>query len=289
LFITIEVTSIYSEIKPLIRKLLFSLNSLNFNESNKALEKLKAKLVVAKEKQSADSERVLNELYVIDRLVDMLATYSEVWSKILKMEFSSSWHSLQDALDLLRLIKRLSDCRQRHNIDYFENQLLELEKLYPYNIFFSVGAIAEKFKCSICGKDINSFDCPHVKGELYQGQMAYAIAQNITELNHVSMVIHPRDKRCVVKYDNNGDQFKAVRFLSDLIRSHKMQLLHFGKLEFSKKTIKNPDFRKMSRNEPCYCGSGKKFKNCCITQEFIETDHVDIVAQPVKIDQIVAY
>lgn len=288
MFTTLEVASIYSEIKPLIRKLLFSLNSLNFHEGNEAVEELKAKLAAAKEKWSTDSERLLNELYVMNRFIYMLASYTEMWSKILKMEFSSSWHSLQDALGLLRQIKRLSDRRQSHDIDYFENQLLELERLYPYNVFLSIGAIVGWFKCSICGKDIDSFDCPHVKGELYRGQMAYAIAQNITELNHVSMVMHPEDKRCVVKYDDNGDQFKGVRFLSDLIRSHDMQLLHFGKLELSKKITKNLDFRKMGRNEPCYCGSGKKFKNCCIEQEFIETDHIDIVAQPVNMDQIVA-
>ena len=32
-----------------------------------------------------------------------------------------------------------------------------------------------------------------------------------------------------------------------------------------KKTINNPKYigKKMSRNEPCFCGSGKKYKRCC--------------------------
>ena len=32
-----------------------------------------------------------------------------------------------------------------------------------------------------------------------------------------------------------------------------------------KKTINNPKYigKKMSRNEPCYCGSNKKYKHCC--------------------------
>ena len=247
MFTTLEVASIYVEIKPLIRKLLFSLNSLNFHEGNEVIEELKATLTAAREKWSPASEKLLNELYVMNRFIYMLAAYAEMWSKIHKMEFSSSWRSLQDALGLLRQIKRLSDCRKSHEIDYFENQLLELEKLYPYNVFLSMGAIVDWFKCSICSKDIDSFDCPHVKGELYQGQMAYAIAHKITELNHVSMVMHPEDKRCVVQYDDKGAQFKGIRFLSDLIRSHDMQLLHFGKLEFSKKIVKNPDFKKGGR------------------------------------------
>jgi hypothetical protein len=118
--------------------------------------------------------------------------------------------------------------------------------------------------------------------------MAVAIAQDITELDHVAMVTRPKDKCCVVQYDDDGPQFKIVRFLSDLINSHRIELFHFGKLEWSKKTTKNPDFRKMGRNEPCYCGSGKKFKKCCVAKAYTETDHVDIVAQPINIDQILA-
>ncbi|HQG32115.1 MAG TPA: SEC-C domain-containing protein [Deltaproteobacteria bacterium] len=47
-------------------------------------------------------------------------------------------------------------------------------------------------------------------------------------------------------------------------------------------------FKRIGRNEPCYCGSGIKFKKCCISKEFVETDHVDIVQQPIDIEQIFA-
>jgi len=288
LFTTPEATSIYSEIQPLIRGLLVSLNNLDFADANQTIKESSDRLLVAKEKSPQDVERVLNEFYVMNRLTDMLAAYSEVWSKILKSEFSSSWHSLQDAINFLGQTKSLSGCPQSHLLDFFENQLVELEKLYPYNVFFSVGIVVDWFKCSICGKDIDSFDCPHTVGELYWGQVAHGIAQNITEMDHVAMVLHPEDKRCVVKYDDDGDQFKAIRFLSELIRLRKMELLHFGKLEFSKKIIKNQDFRRMGRNEPCFCGSGKKFKKCCITKHLLETDHVDIVAQSVNLDEVFA-
>jgi preprotein translocase subunit SecA len=40
----------------------------------------------------------------------------------------------------------------------------------------------------------------------------------------------------------------------------------FGSAEEKKekkpKTIVNNESQKVGRNEPCYCGSGKKFKNC---------------------------
>jgi hypothetical protein len=40
----------------------------------------------------------------------------------------------------------------------------------------------------------------------------------------------------------------------------------------SKKRETNPNYVKIGRNEPCYCGSGKKFKKCCISKEYIEID-----------------
>jgi hypothetical protein len=74
--------------------------------------------------------------------------------------------------------------------------------------------------------------------------------------------------------------------LAKLIKSHDMKVCDFGKLDFKKKVVKNPDFRKIGRNEPCYCGSGKKFKKCCISKEFIETDHVDIVPRPIDLEEV---
>ena len=288
MFSTPEVTSIYAEIKPLIGQLLISINGLDFDRVNEITKELNERLSNAKDGRLQGAESVLDELYILNRLADMLAAYSSVWSRVFKSEFSSSWDSLQDALDLVSKIKRLSGCVQDHLLDYFENQLVELEKLYPYNVFFSVGIVVDRFKCSICSKDIDSFDCPHTAGELYGGQMAHGIAQNITKLDHVAMVKHPEDRRCVAKYDDDGPQFKPIRFLSDLIKSRKVELRHFGKLEFSKKTIENPDFRRMGRNERCFCGSGKKFKKCCIDKALLETDHIDIVARPVNMNEVLA-
>ena len=101
------------------------------------------------------------------------------------------------------------------------------------------------------------------------------------------MVKHPSDKRCVVVYDDNGKQFKLIRFLSELITTNNLQPFDFGELQFSKKKVKNHEFQKKERNSPCYCGSGKKFKKCCISKEYVDGDHVDIVAKPTSIEEII--
>ncbi|MBP9598462.1 MAG: SEC-C domain-containing protein, partial [Desulfobacter sp.] len=259
------------------------LNKKSFEDCLEKARQLELK-IIDKHNNIQQNEDVINDFFVLSRFIDFLSAYMNLWKKLLNHEFSSSWNSLQDSLDLLRLIKKFSSI----NIGFFEDQLLELEKTYPYNIFLSIGATVEKFECSLCGEDIDSADCPHMKGELYGGKMAQGIAKNIVEANHVSFVSIPKDKRCVVKYEDTGEQFKLVRYLSDLINNDRFNIFDFGELQFSKKLKLNPDYVKVGRNEPCFCGSEKKFKRCCISKEYIEGDHVDIVATPKTIDNVIA-
>jgi len=281
---TDEACELFKSIKGKARGALRSLNELRFPDFQKKIHEIKNAIDSAKESDERQEEAMLNDFYVLYRYTDFLIAYSDLWEKLLRHEFSNSWNSLQSALDLLRLIKRFS----KVNIEFFESQLIELEKTYPYNVFFSVGATVEKFECSICALDIDSEDCPHIRGELYGGKMACAIARDIIDMNHVSMVSNPEDKRCVVKYEDNGEQFKLVRYLADFISQGNFNISDFGELKFSKKKQLNPEYKKLGRNDCCYCGSGKKFKKCCIPKEYIDNDHIDIVFSPKSIEEAVA-
>jgi hypothetical protein len=229
-------------------------------------------------------EQYLNDLYVLDRYIDFLSNYGELWGRILSGQFSDSWCSLQDCLDLLRLLKRFSQI----NVDFFEAQLTELERAYPYSVFFSVGMLVARFDCSICGLDIDSDECSHVRGALYRGEMAYGIARNIVALDHLALVTHPDDKRCVIQYDDTSDHFKLVRLLAELVTSKQWRPADFSHLQYSQKRLPNPHYRQVGRNDLCFCGSGKKFKKCCIGNALIEREHVDLVAVPRSIEGVVA-
>ena len=270
--------------KPLARASLVALNDYRISDSQCALRDIRALVDSAKSNAVADGEEYLNDLWVIERYIDFLAKYGNLWESILDQRFSESWCLLQDSLDLLRLIKRLSHI----DIHFFEDQLIELERTYPYKLFFSIGATVEFFECSVCGQDIDSQECSHVRGSLYGGVMAYAIARNIMQMDHISMVAHPQDKRCVVSYEDSGEQFKLIRYVSSLLSSKRLRISDFGRLQYSKRLRPNPDYRKLPRNERCFCGSGRKFKHCCIEKKCIEGDHVDIVAEPKCIEHAVS-
>lgn len=280
---TNEAQVIFGSIKLTARKAMLALNEQRLPECYRAVDGIREAIVAAKQTERALEEELHNDFYVLDRYADFLSAYADLWNNVLSQKFSSSWASLQDALDLLRLLKRFSQI----DIEFFETQLIELEKIYPYNAFFSIGVTVERFDCNICGVDIDTEECPHMRGHLYGGVMAHAIARKIVEVDHVAMVAHPEDKRCVVQYDDTGEQFKLVRYLSELIASGKLQVSDFGLLKFSKRRRPNPEYRKIGRNEACFCGSGKKFKKCCVSMEYVEGDHVDIIAQPRRIEDVI--
>lgn len=253
-------------------------------EASPAIEQLLLNLGGARIAHASSCDEVLNEIFILEKYVRLFGYYGLLWQQIATSQFSESWSSLQSAFDLVRLIRRFSSL----DISAIENQLYALETAYPYNIFFSMGAVIEQFECSICGKDIDSFDCMHRKGELYRGQMAYGIARNIIRLDHLAIVDQPVDKRCVVSYSNDAPQFGVIRYISELLSSKKLLASNFGSIFWEKRRSRSSDHRNIGRNDPCYCQSGLKFKKCCFDKAFIEQDHAQILPAESLIERAVA-
>ena len=169
-------------------------------EQTPEIELLNEKLTNAREVHHAASDEILNDIFVLDRYVYLFSEYGLLWKEIASSQFSESWRTLQNAFDAIRLIKRFSNI----DVSTIEDHLCDLETLYPYKIFASMGAVVDRFECSICGEDIDSFLCTHRRAELYRGHMAFGIAKNIADVDHIAFVEHPVDKRCVISISNDA-------------------------------------------------------------------------------------
>ena len=274
-------TALYEDMRSHTRAALAAFNDGCFELGHE--EALRLHQIVKDNRAVASEEQHLNDLFVLDRYVDFLSKYGELWQRIREGQFYDSWCSLQDCLDLLRVIKRFSQI----SVVFFEGQLTELEGAYPYSIFASVAMLVDRFDCSICGLDIDSYECSHIRGSIYRGEMAYGIARNITGLDHLALVTDPDDKRCVIQYDDASEHFKLIRLLADLLKSQQWRPTDFSHLQYLQKQRPNPNYRQVGRNELCFCGSGRKFKKCCIGNALIEQEHVDLVAVPRSIESVV--
>ncbi len=273
---TKAASQLLDSLLPTAAKSFQELDERKFKEALTTVEKLSGVVAAAQPTEDEPDELYLNDLYVLRRLGIFLHAYAAVWEKIYLYQFAAAWMPLQDALDSLRLIKRFSGI----DVMSFEVQLTELEKLFPYNMFCSVGFIVRNFECSICGEDVDSDDCPHRMGRLYRGIMAHAVAKDITRIDHVALVTNPVDKRCgLFPYEDSAHQFNRVRLLANALVSGQCSPLDFSHISISKRAVSNPKWVKQGRNELCFCGSGKKFKKCCEAKREVHTDHLNIITR----------
>lgn len=262
-----------AEMQSTIKSHLIQVNLEIGVKSSPELEGLLDRLSMAREIHESGSDAIHNDIFILEKYVAFFRAYGRLWREISERHHSESWLVLQNANDALRLIRKFSGLR----LPYLASQLRALESLYPYEIFASCGFVVESFECSICGNDIDSFECCHRKGELYRGKMACGIAKNILALDHISLVTNPSDKRCVVKIPDEAPGFSGIRFLGDAFNQRRILVSNFGGVAWKKKLIPNSMYTRTGRNEHCSCRSGKKFKHCCIDKEFRQADHAEIL------------
>ncbi len=62
----------------------------------------------------------------------------------------------------------------------------------------SVGCAAEKTICSVCGKNMKTHECSHIKGKTYKGKLCYGVLTNIKDAYEWSFVAVPAQRNAGV-------------------------------------------------------------------------------------------
>ena len=227
---------------------------------------------------ASDKTGMLDKLYVLSIYLLMLEYYAEFWKEVIDKKFPRSWNLLQETITTLRVVKKFSGQHEGFYLGLIEKQVTAIEKLYPYKFFMSIEAITEGAECSICGKEIDSLECEHIAGELYNGQMACRIIKEIKKVPSVSIVTSPADKGCIIQPMDNGSlSFRMVEFLADTVISRQMNPWEFGGIEETTTRETVSKFNKVGRNDKCPCGSNKKFKKCCLGKGQVEILRTNLV------------
>lgn len=222
------------------------------------------------------NEIIANSTYVICNYLKMLSNYAIYWRYLHDENYKESWGILQNCIDCIICVRRFTEDRSRYNLDLWDEHLRMIEKLYPYRVFSSIEMVIKFAKCSICGRSIIDFDCEHIPGNLYWGEVAYSIVED-ADLKAVALVRHPLDKRCVmeVQGDNRAEEEK-FKLLQYFVKNNQEPLRMFYINEIPRLYF-NEQYLTYKRNDKCPCGSGKKFKNCCGESKYKEGIHYEIV------------
>lgn len=239
-----------------------------FNRAEDAFGTIKEWALARNDEELANSQVVFKEYF---RLFGNLAAFFNCLSL---GEYRASWDSLQDCLDCARFVGRFAPIDRRLDIPDIVELLENYEQLYPFSVFFSTEFVITKSHCSICGESMQSLSCPHRRNQLYRGEIAMEIVDEIRELQAVCLVNNPEDKKCVLE-SINGKSL-SFRMLEDFLNLNLPKLQCFS-IEKTVERKFNQDLKNIGRNSPCICGSGMKFKKCCGKNPYYDQLHCKVL------------
>lgn len=145
----------------------------------------------------------------------VLALKNEVqmWVYLKTEEYDNAWDALISAQNGLTASLRIRPTE--YNLENRLRHLEGVERLvFPPQTFSSHGSIVKKSTCSICNGPYQ--ECDHIKGRPYMGQFCVEIIEEL-QLLEVSIVEHPKDKRCRVTSISDNTGRKRDLFTWELI------------------------------------------------------------------------
>lgn len=255
-----EVATICSELAILKQNIAAG----NYNNSFKKYDECGDLFEAIKQYAITNSnEQLANAQLIYRNYFQLFCRLSSYFRLLENGEYKTSWSALQDCFDIIRFVGRHLSVDARKELPDLYELLENYESLYPYKVFGSSEYIVSKSHCSICGKSMQSLACQHIKGNLYYGEVAIEIIDEIKEFQAVCIVEHPEDKRCILELtDGNEGEGEKFTTLNQFLKLNLPRLQKFS-VETIMEMRERKDTEKVGRNQPCSCGSGIKFKNCC--------------------------
>jgi len=261
------------EILDLLRNVAFQ--SYHDSEIKTQLTRLKSDFV----KQGLEDKA--NEIWCIESILNIQTTYLKAFTQLKNQKYYEAWCSFEQVELALNFLAPHFDINSdEYKLSFIEKHTKKYQSLYPYKIFMSPEILEKEKKCNICNRVVSiRRPCGHEVGNLYNGQMCCRIVTDM-ELLGIAMVETPLQKY-------------SVPFLSDEKTGKSIDHYDYSLLKYLIKRITGPfedwdyeltskvyshnHFSNVGRNEKCPCGSGRKYKKCCLNKEGVEMPHYKFI------------
>lgn len=219
-------------------------------------------------------EDLANEIWCINQIYIIQNGYLSLFRQLKEKQFEKSWATLEHVnIEIVFLKDNFDYSSPNYGIPFIEKKLIDLEKMYPYEHFFSREAIIKKEKCSICGQVVSiRHNCGHRVGKLYMGELCSRIVID-AEMVGLALVTNPFDKYGFVRLQGKEYNYAELELLSERINSP------FDQWHLEIENQIRPEFKHIGRNAPCPCGSGIKYKKCCRGTKKEQMEHHCIVLE----------
>lgn len=223
----------------------------------------------------AENEKQANEIWCLEMVSNIQKMYLNMFALLKKGEYDnyfSAWRLLERIdIDLAHLRGVFHYAYDEFYLDFIGNIIRQYEKLFPYEYFMSRETIIKKVHCSICGK-INTIrnHCEHQVGKIYMGEMCCNIVDDFEFLG-MAIVKKPFDKYTVLFPEGKRYNY----FMLDGLMTRIDDPYSRWYVEILEQ--ENPIYKNVGRNDKCPCGSGKKYKKCCLGTKGTVTKHHKII------------
>lgn len=236
-----------------------------------SLEELSNKLQNIKENYVRENNQdEAKQIWIFQTIIEIHKLYCNAFNLLKNKSYYEGWCQLERIeITIGNLKKHFSYDKKQYYLWYIEKSVKNLQVIFPYRLFASSEILKKKKKCSVCDKEISIRNpCGHIVGEIYNGEMCHRIVTE-AEVLGVSLVENPGNKYSVMflSDEKTGKQidhynYDTIDYLFDCLESP----YEFWDLEVSERIITKNDYGKLGRNDLCSCGSGKKFKKCCLNK-----------------------
>jgi len=228
-----------------------------------------------------DKQGQAKQIWIYQTIIEIHSLYKKAFELLQRQLFYDAWcHLERIEIAFQGLKKHFSFNKSQFYLWQIEKNVLNLQILYPYKLFGSSEILKKKKKCSVCDKEISiRSSCGHIVGEIYNGEMCHRIVTE-AEVLGLSLVQNPGNKYSVMFLNDpetgkQKDQYSydLIDFLFELIESP----YELWDLEVSQREISTSDFINIKRNDSCPCGSGQKFKKCCLNKVGEKYPHYEFI------------
>lgn len=194
--------------------------------------------------------------------------YVMVYDMLKNRNYEGAWDTLKEMDMQLAVLEQnypfSKEEEDPYHLAFILSMLQEFEKLFPYEFFICREYVIKEQKCSICGEKVRlRGGCNHVPGKIYMGELC---VHEVTDKEYLGMKVtrDPFDKYDLLKPYRSEEVKYSYDMLNALMKNLKSPY-DYWEVEVVKE--KNPEYARIGRNDRCPCGSGKKFKHCCMNDE----------------------
>ncbi|MCD7835163.1 MAG: SEC-C domain-containing protein [Lachnospiraceae bacterium] len=250
-----------------IERFLAQLNDKIDSSIGNKIQEVKTQAVADGNEHKANYLWCLYQIYLVQK------NYTDAFLDMKDKKYENAWLKLDRAdIELSFLEKHYNNyfgepIGIRYQLSYILQVIKRFQMLFPYKLFTSREAIIKEEECSICGSKIRlRGGCKHKLGQLYNGeQCCYKVTD--FQILAVAIVTDPFDKYALLKIEGQDFNYQVLDFLMEQLESP-YQLWNVKKIK-----VQNPEYNNVGRNDMCPCGSGKKYKKCCMGTLNEKMDH----------------